>query len=284
MPRFTTNHCDTLIDTIIANWLECPSRLLDDEIQPTENPRDWDIGLLAALADLTEITSMEDGDDTKRTTALQMLQSPCEARCVYANDPQEALDLKALRVEDVESVIRQMGGCKEKVKPQTRVSIAAGEPVPLRLESTEMVPRVATPYPSSQQVSRAGTPDPSYDSLFGSSPSPELIQAPTLPSEQPIRLTPGLWQPPGPLFASRLQPTHAVPHSPVRQRLVLSEERRKLIRARKMRNLRNQLEGQNFGFDRTMTKRELWEMEDEVEDEEQQEQEQEQESKRMRFD
>jgi hypothetical protein len=60
---------------------------------------------------------------------------------------------------------------------------------------------------------------------------------------------------------------------------VLPEERRKLIRARKMRNLRNQLEGQNFGFDRTVTKRELWEMEDEVEDEEQ-----EQESKRTKFD
>jgi hypothetical protein len=184
--------------------------------------------------------------------------------------------LKALRVDDVESVIRQMGGHKEKVKPQIRVSTAAGEPIPLRLESAEVVPRVATPYPLSEQVSRVGTPEPSHDSLFGSSPSPEGIKEPTSPSEQPIRLTSGLWQPPGPLFASRLQPTQAKPHSPERQRLVLSEERRKLIRARKMRNLRNQLEGQNFGFDRTVTKRELWEMEDEEQ--------QEQESKRTRFD
>jgi len=278
----TTTHRNTLIDTIIANWLECPSRLIDDETLPTSDPTDWDMGLLAALADLAEMTNMDDGDDTKRARALQLLLSPCEARCVYANDLQDALDLKALRVEDVEGAIKMMGGRKKKKEEEEEVkkemSVAAGKAVPLREESVEMVARVATPYPSS--------PACSHDSLFGSSPAPESVLEPTSPLLQPVRLTPGLWQPPAPLFASRSPQVQA--GAPVRQRLVLSEERRQLLRARKIRDLRNQLEQyehgfsrENFGFNRAETKRELWEMEDEVEDEEEQE---EQELKRMRFD
>jgi hypothetical protein len=71
-----------LNDIIIDNWIEPIETLLDSDILLSENAEEWDIDLLAALADLSHIskTDPDTADSAKLRQARDMLNDVCVGR------------------------------------------------------------------------------------------------------------------------------------------------------------------------------------------------------------
>ncbi|KAH4922014.1 hypothetical protein HBI79_182560 [Parastagonospora nodorum] len=120
----------SLIETCIRNWYLTLERVLDHKITSTNSSFDWDPELLGALAELSEIASMaSDLGGHKCDKVGKLLTGICKARSTYyfgIGDDNEAARQRILRVEDVESVIREMGGSIKKtggdLKPLARAA------------------------------------------------------------------------------------------------------------------------------------------------------------------
>ncbi|KAF1912023.1 hypothetical protein BDU57DRAFT_76786 [Ampelomyces quisqualis] len=276
-----------LVDTITGNWHSPPTHVLDATIIPPNDPEFWPHNLLTSLADLSILTAIDLDSSTgfeKFERARDRLTELCTDRQDQAGDSHGEQGAGIMQATDVEAVIAELGGRQNQANPTAapspttvfpvaRMSVAGGTALAAtaRHSDTRQVfddegqgeweqqrPLDARhDHPFCDEASDQDGPPPS--------PSPSASRAIT---PEPPSLVPNDHREITPARHTRTPSSPAAPAPP------RSTPRARLLRARKYRDLANELERLEFKATRMsclekarVVKRKMWRIEDEQDDE-----------------
>jgi hypothetical protein len=129
------------IDKCSENWPLPLQTIFPRDTCPSHNPEQWDLTILAALADLSELT----GNFREVATLIEEM-GEFRGNNIAADRIKEGVELLRMREEDVKEVFDKLGGC-EKLNALREENMAALSRTssPMSVAAGQQTPRQRTP-------------------------------------------------------------------------------------------------------------------------------------------